>query len=261
MAGAVSQSTVSGGVAVTSQSAFTGIKSVSGANYTVLDDDGYDLIEVPNNGTARTVTLPTAADNSGRRLVIQKTGSDSSSVTIDGEGAETVGGFASYTLYAQYDSITIQCDGTLWLVVGQVSNWVSCTITGSWVSNTTYAGRCRRHGNDLECEAFVSVSGAPTSATLTLTLPNSWTISTTLLSGGSPSNLKTVVGQAQINDTGTTAFTGVVMYNSSTTVQLRCIAASGSYGETQVVNQAAPMTFANGDSVQAQFRVPISNWT
>ena len=88
-------------------------------SYTVLDDDGYRHILVTTSTTNRTITLPTAANNTDRMITIKKVDSGSGRVSVDGEGAETIDGQAAITFYSQYDYITVVCDGTSWHVVDQ----------------------------------------------------------------------------------------------------------------------------------------------
>ena len=74
----------------------------------VLDD----FIEIDTTGVARTVTLP-APGTSGwksKKLTITKTSSDANTVTV------TDGTF-SQILYAQYESVTVFCNGTVWYAI------------------------------------------------------------------------------------------------------------------------------------------------
>lgn len=65
-------------------------------------------------GGAITVSLPAAAASSGKRLTVKKIDASANAVTIDGSGAETIDGAATVSLTAQYQSITIVCDGSTW---------------------------------------------------------------------------------------------------------------------------------------------------
>jgi hypothetical protein len=91
------------------------VKIVSGSGgYDILDNDGYDVIIVTYGGADSTINLPTAADNTGRKLTLIKA-NDSSYITFfEGEGSEEVNGRGSITLYRPYSSCTIVCDGTSW---------------------------------------------------------------------------------------------------------------------------------------------------
>ena len=80
------------------------------ADYTILDDDANFFAF----STASTATLPTAADNAGRTILIVHN-APSGTVTIDGEGAETVNGVASVGLLERYDQLWCKSDGSEWL--------------------------------------------------------------------------------------------------------------------------------------------------
>ncbi|KKK43799.1 hypothetical protein LCGC14_3167920, partial [marine sediment metagenome] len=62
------------------------IKLVSSTDYTILDDDGFDVIEVTTGAVDRNITLPTLADNQGRILTIKKLDSGIGQVDVIGEG-------------------------------------------------------------------------------------------------------------------------------------------------------------------------------
>jgi hypothetical protein len=87
------------------------------SNYTVLDDDGYNIIEITlNANSTATVTLPTEADNSNRWITIQRAmGSYGPAagyqemLTIQNEGGGVKG-----TLYGDGASKTFICDGSEW---------------------------------------------------------------------------------------------------------------------------------------------------
>lgn len=63
-----------------------------------------------------TATLPPAASFPGRRWTFKKS-SASNSAIVDGDGAETIDGSANYTMTANHASVTVESDGTGWLVV------------------------------------------------------------------------------------------------------------------------------------------------
>jgi hypothetical protein len=69
------------------------------------------------SGAALTVTLPPAADNKGKVLVVKKTDASANAVTVDGAGAETIQGAASVSLGAQWASRTLQSDGANWIIL------------------------------------------------------------------------------------------------------------------------------------------------
>ncbi len=139
-----------------------------------------------------------------------------------------------------------------------VTQWASFTPTLSWVSNTTSAGYWRRVGDQMEVELYLTTTGAPTSANLTLTIPNSQTIDTAKMNGQT-TNFS--LGVLSILDSGNTHFQGRVGYASSTTVQMDVTKVDATYAAVaDPITQAVPMTWANGDRLHATFSVPISGW-
>ena len=95
------------------------IETVTGD--TTLDNTHSTLL-VNASGNV-TVTLPTAAsayngtDGIGRIYEIKKIDADANTVTIDGNGSETIDGGTTAVLIAQYESITIQSDGSNWHII------------------------------------------------------------------------------------------------------------------------------------------------
>jgi len=90
---------------------------ISSANYTVLDNDFYSHLLVTTAASDRTITLPTAADNKGRVLTIGKADSGAGEVIIDGEGSETINGYATVRAGLQYQEVSIISTGTEWMVI------------------------------------------------------------------------------------------------------------------------------------------------
>ena len=64
-----------------------------------------------------TVTLPAAASNTGRMYRIKKTDSSSNTVTIDGNGSETIDDATTLVITAQYECISIMSDGAEWWII------------------------------------------------------------------------------------------------------------------------------------------------
>jgi len=130
------------------------------------------------------------------------------------------------------------------------SDPASFVPTGSWVSNVTYTGKRWRLANREYFDITVLLSGAPTSATLTLNLPV--TVDPDSLADGTDTNQ--YFGGGNIRDAGTGNWRAIVRYSSTTTVEVAYELASGDVGS---VTQAAPMTFASGDRITLQFSVPV----
>ena len=75
------------------------------------------LILVDATAGAVTVNLPAAADSAGAFIVVKKTDAGGNAVTVDANASETIDGATTRALAAQYDAITIACDGTAWWIL------------------------------------------------------------------------------------------------------------------------------------------------
>lgn len=219
--------------------------------YTATTSD--DFIAV-TTGSAWTLTLYAASGNSGKVLRVKKTSSDVNALTIDANASETIDGALTTTIISQYEEIILICDGTNWHILSRdyPRAWVSYTPTGSWSTNTTYTGRWRRSGDQMEGQIHIALTGAPTSAALTANLPTNYTVDTAKLAGGTGTFQS--LGTAAVG-AGGGGYNGFPSYTSTTALKIK-------YATTSVsdVTQAAPATFANGDSINVFFRVPIVGW-
>lgn len=93
--------------------------SAKSADYTITDTDMIRTILMTTGASARTVTLPTLADNQGRLLEFKKADSGAGQFIIDGEGSETIDGLAAITLINQYDSCTLRAGASEWSLVSR----------------------------------------------------------------------------------------------------------------------------------------------
>lgn len=86
----------------------TGAYTLTSSDYTVICNA---------TGGAFTITLPTAASHTGRIYYIKKIDSSANAVTVDGDSSETIDDSTTAVLTAQYESITIQSDGSEWWII------------------------------------------------------------------------------------------------------------------------------------------------
>jgi len=92
------------------------------ATFTAFSDDATgspkDTYLCDATGGAITANLPAVADTRlGRRVCVIKTDASGNAVTVDGNAAETINGAATYSLAAQWKSVTLENTGTAWIVV------------------------------------------------------------------------------------------------------------------------------------------------
>lgn len=72
---------------------------------------------VDASGANRLITLPTASTSKFRKYTIKKTDATANTVTIDAAGAETIDGATTQVMDTQWQSLTIQSNGTAWSVI------------------------------------------------------------------------------------------------------------------------------------------------
>ena len=75
------------------------------------------LIIANATGGAITMALPPAALVPGRIYVFKRINSGANAVVIDPNASETIDGAATYTLSAQWNSVTIMSNGTAWFII------------------------------------------------------------------------------------------------------------------------------------------------
>lgn len=122
-------------------------------DYTITDGDGYSVISVTDSDPAKTITLPTVADNTNRCITIINNSTEqavAARVIVDGEGAETISGDASVSLRWYGRQTTVCSTGTAWVEkdtnrmqpvsvrIQQVGTHsiISCNTDPCWISST-----------------------------------------------------------------------------------------------------------------------------
>jgi hypothetical protein len=117
--------------------------AVVDADYIITDNDNYCYINVTTSAVDRTITLPTLADNQTRLFIIRKLDSGVGKVIIDGEGAETIDGVATYDLNLQGDSVILVGDVASWSILSEkkalIQDYTAVGSVGS--ANQQFAGR------------------------------------------------------------------------------------------------------------------------
>lgn len=93
------------------------------ANYTATSSDGTISVDATSAGV--TITLPTAVGISGKIYVIKKVDSSANSVTVATTSSQTIDGSTTYTMGYQWQSITVQSNGSNWLIIAEriVATW------------------------------------------------------------------------------------------------------------------------------------------
>lgn len=217
------------------------------------------------SGSAFTTTLPTAVGKLGKEYTISKTDSSMTNViTLATTSSQAIGSYGtSTTLNTGGESITVISDNANWQVLNRKTDIYlgALSTTGTWSSNTTYTAVYWRFGDILKGSIKIALAGAPTSATLTVTLPSSLQIDTAKTFGDS-GNENFGYGQVSITDEGTANYVGVVQIDEDapTVIKPYSIDDATPAVTPKAITQAAPFTFATSDVILINFEVPISGW-
>ena len=94
------------------------VAAISG-DATLTDDQL--LANVDSSAASRTITLPSAVGRDGRRLIVKKADSETTTtVTVTPDGSETVDGQTGMVLVSPWSGLELASDGSNWIVVSLV---------------------------------------------------------------------------------------------------------------------------------------------
>lgn len=151
-----------------------------------------------------------------------------------------------------------QAGGLQWAsaAAANETEWTSYTPTGSWVTNTTYTGGYKHGpGKFLHLWFKLSLSGAPTSASLTVNLPAGFAIDTAALDA--TVTLYHMPSNGIAYDASATSNRKIeVRIEDNNTLGVYYVA-TGNGGIRAAVTQAAPFTFASSDVVLIYVTLPV----
>jgi len=143
--------------AISSIPASTDIATViKTADYVATTAD--DFIRFDTSASNLTLTLFSAAGNSGAVLYVKKVSVDTNAVTIDGDGTNTIDDELNYVLRGQFEAVMIVCDG---------ANWHTMGIRAQLSEVSLYDGNGR--GSDSGSRRYSTVFKNVTNGHMTLT--------------------------------------------------------------------------------------------
>ncbi|MEW6097212.1 MAG: hypothetical protein AB1567_11940 [bacterium] len=87
------------------------------ANYTVSGSDS--IITGDATSASFTITLPTAVGITGRKYSFIRIDNSPNTITLDGNGTETINGVETKVLSAQWARCEIISDGSNWIIIGE----------------------------------------------------------------------------------------------------------------------------------------------
>lgn len=140
-----------------------------------------------------------------------------------------------------------------------ITDWIAFTPTSTWNTNVTHTGKWRRVGDSMEVLVRILLSGAPNATTLNINLPTGYQIDTAKLN--TITNVVVPLGGGHALDSGTGENLLQVRYATTTAVSVYALTANASFVGENNVSDVLPQTFANNDSVEVRFEVPILGWS
>ncbi len=162
-----------------------------------------------------------------------------------------------------FDDVEGSSDPFKIVEIGNNEGWESYTPTGVWTTGATYTGLKKRVGDELLFKIKIDVSSAPT-GTLNIDMPPGLSIDTakTLASGSVYESVGIVtmrdsdvgdilVGRLQIDEGATDEFRVTAHVDGTTS----------SRTQLSSVTPTFPFTFASGDSIFIQGRIPVQDWS
>lgn len=124
------------------------------SGYTLTESDSTILANATSAGF--TLELPAAAGVSGKIYRIKRVdNTPDNAVTLDPNGDELIDGAATRALYTQYESVTIQSDGSNWVVLDHKcdTDWEAYTPTYTGFGTVSFSGMVwRRVGDSMEIQ-------------------------------------------------------------------------------------------------------------
>lgn len=237
--------------------------SISDSNSPYSLPSHVDTILATNIGGALTINLPAAASHTGRVInFIRTNAANNNTFVIDPNGAETVGNLSTINMIARDESLSILSDGTNWRIVEHRTNsYLGAISTTSNFTNTTIVANYWKRGDRLIGLVKGTMTGTPGAASLTITLPNSWSVDTAKQLYDATTNAHTGVGTARDNS-ATATYAVFSRTASGSPTQITLANPDDAAGGLTIagVTELIPFTWAINDSFEFGFEVPISGW-
>ena len=222
------------------------------ADHTILDCENYRTYGMTTVAANLTLTLPTAADNVGKRVRLVKSDAGAGTAILDGEGAEKIGSKGvqtTFTLYGHGDWVEVESNGTLWEVIGMGFNELTYTPTFTGFGTPTdVTFSLVRRGNKAKVIGKLT-AGTVTNVEARISLPYSLISDAALI----PS----IMG------------CGNAYHGNVTAEILYCLIESGvgyiTFGRQTATNAAltkinAPLVCSTGEVLSVEFELPTSGW-
>ncbi len=110
------------------------------SDYVITDADFRPIILMTTGAVDKTTTLPTLADNIGSIIKLIKIDNGVGKAILDGEGAETINGSATWEITEQWGSVEVIAIAAGWVVLSQLGNALNTLKGFIKIALTNYTG-------------------------------------------------------------------------------------------------------------------------
>lgn len=197
--------------------------------YTALTTDDIILCTAASDWT---LTLFASASNSGKKLIIKKTDSNTNAITIDANSTETIDGALTFVLSVQYQEVEIVCDGSNWHIINSRIPTIAAKyrLAGAVAASTTQPINFAT--SDFDTHSCVTTGS---SWKFTAPMASKYSVSVTMSSGSSAADM-------------------ILYKNGSTynTIMSSVVASVGYFGSSQIID------LAKGDYLDIRFGASLN---
>lgn len=218
------------------------------------------------SGASFTETVYTAVGNSGKILVLCHQGTSISQFyTLATTGGQLIGGTSSnqYKLYTNGETLTIQSDGTNWIILSHNTNTAWTTYTPSIGSGfgtpTAVNGRYRRIGDTVEVMVNFTV-GTASANPYSISLPSGisldtgkLTISTNTVGSGAGPQLGNYAGN-------NSSCTGYVVAAAGTSTSLVYVGGNAASTTNNLIAATSTIVTTSSSAFSVHFVAPIAEF-
>ncbi len=229
-------------------------------NYVLLVSD--DTVVVTPTAANCNITLPTAVGYLGKRFTITQATDWTIQLyytNILTTSAQTISGWASGDIFllAKNESITVQSDGTNWVIINryQPNTLLTCGTTKlpiifSHTTNVTISNQkwCK-YGDKIRLTGTITYAGATDAVVLTGTLPLT----------PNPAQTGTIRGTFRYVDASALTYQGVIEQGATTAINFminRINAASVTYLDRVAFGNGVPVAIAASDTILYDLEFP-----
>lgn len=117
------------------------VATPNGVAHAVTDTDGLSKVFMTTGASDRVETIPLAANNIGRKLILKKMDSGAGKMVPTCQGSDTIDGLTTFPLSFQYQSVEIEAvAANLWAVTAYPNKYSQVTINSSANSTASNVG-------------------------------------------------------------------------------------------------------------------------